>query len=96
MRNQEKKPELTLDEAIQPLVECQLHFHEQKMLLHEMFTITVANAPENELENFTANRFKNFYLALCETLENISSISQVAQDNSILVMDRLVPKYRKS
>lgn len=94
MRKQEKT-ELTVEQAIHPIVTCQLNFREQRMLLHEFFTTTVANAPEDEIENFTANRFTKFYLALCQTLENLDSISQIHSDNILFCMDRIVTKKNK-
>lgn len=90
MQNNEKnkKKEPTIDEAVKPLVQLGLTFKEQRMLLHEMFTTTVANAPDDEIENFTANRLKDFYLALCETLENLNLIGDIHADNIIFSMDR--------
>ena len=95
MRNQEKNTELTLEQAIAPIVQCQLSFSDQRMLVNEMFAATVANAPDNETDNFTAKRLKNFYLALSQTLENISSIEQCSMDNGVFLMDRILPGFRK-
>ena len=45
---------------------------EQRMILHEMFTATVSNAPDNEIDNFTAKRISPIYLSICKALEKIS------------------------
>lgn len=95
MRNQEKKSELTLEQAIAPIIECQLSFSEQRMLVNEMFTVTVENAPDDETDNFTARKLKHFYLSLLQTLENISSITQCRTDNSLFLMDNVIPEFRK-
>jgi hypothetical protein len=95
MQNTRKKTELTLEQAIAPIIECQLSFSDQRMLVNEMFAATVANAPDNETENFTANRLKNFYLALSQTLENISNISECSATNTLFIMDRILPEFRK-
>ena len=88
MRNQEKNtPVLTIDEAIAPIVQSGINFREQRRLLHEMFTMSVANAPDNELDNFTAQRLSPFYLAMCELLENLDSIHDIHADNIIFCMD---------
>ena len=96
MQNTNKKPQLTVQQALEPIIKLQLNFREQRMLLHEMFTSTVANAPEDEIENFTANRLKNFYLALCQTFENLDSIDEIHHENIVFCMDRLIEKPRTS
>ena len=40
-----------------------------------MFTSSVCNAPDNETDNFTAKEITPFYLALCETLENLDRLT---------------------
>jgi hypothetical protein len=72
---------ITLDQAIQPIVECKINFSNQRMLLHEMFAIAVSNAPDDELDNWTAKRITPFYLALCQLLENIDSIEDAHSTN---------------
>ncbi len=84
MRNTEKKNELTLEQAILPVVDCTIRFSEQRMLLNEMFASTVSNAPDNEIDNFTARRITPFYLAMCQLLENLDSIQEVHSDNVLL------------
>ncbi|MBC5835826.1 hypothetical protein G6N05_05450 [Flavobacterium sp. F372] len=82
MTSTEKKENpLTLDQAIKPIVECGVNFRNQRMLLHEMFTSSVANAPDDEIENFTAKRLTPVYLALCNLLENLDSIEEIHSDN---------------
>lgn len=76
--------EITLDQAIQPVVECRINFSEQRMLLNEMFASTVSNAPDNEIDNFTARRITPFYLAMCQLLENLDSIQEVHSDNILM------------
>ena len=77
---------ITLDQAIQPIVECKINFSNQRMLLNEMFAIAVSNAPDDELDNWTAKRITPFYLALCQLLENLDGIDQVHADNIIMCM----------
>lgn len=93
MQNEKKQPELTLEQAIQPVVGCKINFRNQRMLLHEMFTCTVANAPDDESENWTAKRITPFYLALCQLLENLDDIEQVHADNIIMCMDNIYKKH---
>ena len=76
-----QKEEITLDQAIQPIVECKINFSNQRMLLNEMFARTVSNAPDDELDNWTAKRITPFYLALCQLLENIDSIEDAHSTN---------------
>lgn len=91
MRNQEKNtPVITIDEAIAPIVANCINFRDQRMLLHEMFTATVANAPDNETDNFTARRLSPFYLALVETLENLDSIPDIHTENILSCMARAI------
>ena len=72
---------ITLDQAIQPIVECKINFSNQRMLLNEMFAIAVSNAPDDETDNWTARRITPFYLALCQLLENIERIEDVHSAN---------------
>jgi hypothetical protein len=89
MRNPENTAELTLEQAIAPVVQCHINFRNQRMLLHQMFVLSVANAPDNETDNFTANQLSPFYLAMCELLENLDSIHEVHADNIVFCMDNL-------
>jgi len=57
--------------VISPLINCECSLKEQRMALHKMFALAVANAPENETENFTAKELMPAYLALCALLENV-------------------------
>lgn len=60
-----------LDKIIRPLIESENSLREQRMILHEMFALAVANIPDNETDNYTAKRMKPVYLALAELLENV-------------------------
>jgi hypothetical protein len=89
MQNTEKNtPEITIEEAINPLVQLRINFRDQRMLLHEMFAHTVASAPDNETDNFTAKKLTPFYLALCEVLENIDSIDEIHSYNIVNCMSK--------
>lgn len=85
----ENAQELTIDQAIAPIVENRINFKQQRMLLHRMFTTAVSNAPDNESENFTANQLSPFYLSLCELLENLDSIGEIHTNNILHCMDNL-------
>jgi len=93
MRNQENQNELTLEQAILPVVDCKINFRNQRKLLHEMFTLAVSNAPDDESDNWTAKQITPFYLALCQLLENLDDIDQVHADNIIMCMDNLTKKH---
>jgi hypothetical protein len=73
--------ELTIEQTIQPVVELKINFRNQRMLLNEMFASTVSNAPDDEIDNWTAKRITPFYLALCQLLENIDSIDDAHSTN---------------
>lgn len=89
MQNTEKNtPEITIEDAINPLVVVGINFRDQRMLLHEMFANTVASAPDDETDNFTAKKLTPFYLALCQLLENIDSIDEIHSDNIVNCMHR--------
>jgi hypothetical protein len=60
-----------LNRIIAPMIECECSLREHRMALHEMYALAVANAPENETDNFTAKKLAPTYLALCNLLENI-------------------------
>jgi hypothetical protein len=82
MHSTEKKENpQNVETAILPIVECGVNFRNQRMLLHEMFTSSVANAPNDEIENFTAKRLTPFYLAMCSLLENLDSIDDIHSQN---------------
>lgn len=90
MRNQgKKKPEeeITLEEAIRPVVNCAIPFWEQRLILSEMFATTVANAPENETDNFSAKRIKPFFLGILEMLENFEKIEDVVISNHYMLLN---------
>lgn len=59
---------------ISPLIHCECSLKEQRMALHKMFALAVANAPENETDNFTAKELMPAYLALCSVLENVQEV----------------------
>ena len=65
-------PILSLEEAIEPM--RSISFSVQRKLLHKMFTLAVCAAPDDEIDNFTAKELSPFYLALCETLENLEKL----------------------
>jgi len=71
-KKQSQAPILSLEEAIEPL--CSISFSSQRMLLHKMFTLAVCAAPDDEIDNYTAKELTPFYLALCETLENLEKL----------------------
>lgn len=66
---------LELHNAVKPLLDCEVSLRQQRMALHLMFALAVANIPENEIENYTAKKIAPVYLALCELLENVQEIS---------------------
>jgi hypothetical protein len=61
-------------QIISPLINNGISLREQKLALHKMFALAVANAPENETDNFTAKQLMPVYLALCEIIENIQDL----------------------
>lgn len=61
---------------VEPLLMSSISFSQQRLLLHKMFTAAVCNAPENETDNFTAKELAPFYLAMCETLENLENLKE--------------------
>ncbi len=63
-----------LPRVISPLIECECSLKEQRMALHEMFSLAVANAPDDETDNFTAKKLKPTYIALCHLMENVQEI----------------------
>lgn len=85
MRNQGKKkqPQITIEDAIKPVVNCAIPFWEQRLILSEMFATTIANAPDDETDNFSAKRIKPFFLGMIEMLENFDKIDQIAMNNQI-------------
>lgn len=62
---------ISLQEAIEPLMNCSISFSRQRMLLNQMFAHSVSNAPSDEVDNFTAKQLSPFFIALSETLENL-------------------------
>lgn len=73
--NENKTNPKTVGEAIEPLILCSIPFSDQRRFLHEMFTQTVCNAPDDEIDNFTARQLSPFYLALLQTLENLENLT---------------------
>ena len=65
----------SVEEAIEPLVSSSISLSDQRMFLTEMYTQTVINAPEDEIDNFTAKKLTPFYLALLQTLENLEKLN---------------------
>ncbi|WP_417365887.1 hypothetical protein [Flavobacterium beibuense] len=63
-----------IENAIEPLIQCGLDFVTQKKLLDQMFVAAVENAPDNEIDNFTAKQTSPFFLAMSETITNLNSI----------------------
>lgn len=61
--------------AIQPILDCEITPRQQRMALHQMFALAIANIPDNETDNFTAKKLAPVYLALCEVLENVQEIN---------------------
>jgi hypothetical protein len=66
---------LELHNAVKPLLDCEVPPRQQRMALHQMFALAVANIPDNETDNFTAKNLMPVYLALCEVLENVQEIN---------------------
>lgn len=64
----------TLHRIISPLIDSEIPLREQRTILREMFVLAVANAPDNETDNFTAKRLSPVYLALSELLENVQEM----------------------
>ena len=60
-----------LAKIIRPVTESELSLGRQRLCLNEMFAAAVSNAPDNELENFTAKRLAPAFLAISQLLENI-------------------------
>ena len=56
------------------MIECECSLREHRMALHEMFALAVANAPDDETDNFTARKLKPTYIALCLLMENIREV----------------------
>lgn len=65
---------IELEETIRPLIECELSLSDQKMALNQMFAMAVSNAPEDEIENYTARKLTPAFLALSKLLENIKEV----------------------
>lgn len=77
----EKSLEDALYDAILPVAQFPMFFHQQRMLLHEMYTAAVVNAPDDEIDNFTAKRLTPFYLALCQMFENFDQVDSLIHSN---------------
>lgn len=60
-----------LDRILSPILTCECSMKELRTTLREMFVLAVANAPDNETDNFTAKRLSPTYLALAELLDNV-------------------------
>lgn len=63
-----------LDKILSPVLTSEFSVKELKTVLREMFVLAVTNAPENEIDNFTAKRMSPTYLALAELLENVQEM----------------------
>lgn len=88
MQDNKKTIIATVEQAITPVVNCQITFSEQRLILNEMFSMALCNAPENETENFSAKRFSPFFMAISEMLENLDKIPQIAMDNHMMLLDK--------
>ena len=60
--------------ALAPILECEISLSQQRMALHKMFALAMANIPDNETDNFTARELLPAYLAFCQTMENIEKL----------------------
>mgnify|MGYP006956294284 CR=1 FL=1 len=60
-----------LDLILSPVLTSECSLKELRTALREMFVLAVANAPDNETDNFTAKRLSPAYLALAELLDNV-------------------------
>ncbi|PZO33180.1 MAG: hypothetical protein DCE86_05315 [Flavobacteriaceae bacterium] len=72
----EKTPAQRIEEALAPFLESNLDLSATRMVLHEMFTSAVSNAPDDEIDNFTARRMTPHYLAIVMLLENLQSLQK--------------------
>lgn len=59
--------------VIRPLIDSGISLKKQKQALHEMFAMAVSNAPQDELDNYSAKKLSPVYLCLVQMLENVSS-----------------------
>lgn len=64
-------------EAVEPLLFSGVPLLQQKMVLDTMFAATVASAPDNEIDNFTAKETSPVFLALGEVLLKMYQIPDV-------------------
>lgn len=74
-QNQNPNEVKTVEEALAPILNSAIPFSDQRRFLHEMFTQTVCNAPDDEIDNYTARQLTPFYLALLESLENLEKLT---------------------
>lgn len=65
-----------LTTVLAPVLESSEPISSIKMGLHKMFAMAMANIPHNETDNFTAKELQPSYIALCQLLENISTIEE--------------------
>lgn len=65
----------TVEEAVEPLLKSSISLSGQRELLSEMFTQAVCNAPDDEIDNYTARQLSPLYLALMKTLENLEKVT---------------------
>ena len=65
-----------VEEAVGPLIRSSIPLSDQRMLLNEMFCQTLSNAPDDEIDNFTAKRMTPLFLALQQTLENLEKLTK--------------------
>lgn len=69
-------PILSLEDALSPLLDSACSFSDQRKLLRKMYAMTLCNAPDDEIDNFTAKELSPFFLALSETLDNLEILTR--------------------
>lgn len=70
------KNNTSLVAAVSPVLDSGLTLKDFRLILGEMYVNSVSNAPDNELEQFTARRQGAVYLALAAMLENLEEIEK--------------------
>jgi hypothetical protein len=66
----------TLRDAVSPVLESGLTLSQMRMILNEMYSNSVSNAPTDEMDNYTAKRQTPVFLALSSFLENIEQLEK--------------------
>ncbi|MBN8565238.1 MAG: hypothetical protein J0M25_00700 [Flavobacteriales bacterium] len=92
--NSNKELENQLSSCIEPVMMFPMFFHQQRMMLHEMFTAAVANAPDDEIDNFTAKKLTPFYLSLIQMFENFERNDFVMHTNASAVVTNSMTRGR--